>query len=262
MPEMEVGPQLENIKAIFLDLDGTIYLGDKLIDGALSFLERCRERGIAYYFLSNNSSKSVNEYLEKLQRLGIEAMPDDVLLSTHDLIAYLGQHNYSETYVVGTEGMKSMLHAQDIETESSQPELVVVGYDTELTYEKLVKASVFLHQGVPLVASHPDMVCPSPNGGLPDVGAFLALFEKTTGKKPMHICGKPNPGMILHKIESLGLHPKECAMVGDRIYTDMEMAKQANVVSILVLSGEASLEDLNDDQEIDIIVSSVERLLR
>jgi len=262
MPEMEVGPQLENIKAIFLDLDGTIYLGDKLIDGALSFLERCRERGIAYYFLSNNSSKSVNEYLEKLQRLGIEAMPDDVLLSTHDLIAYLGQHNYSETYVVGTEGMKSMLHAQDIETESSQPELVVVGYDTELTYEKLVKASVFLHQGVPLVASHPDMVCPSPNGGLPDVGAFLALFEKTTGKKPMHICGKPNPGMILHKIESLGLHPKECAMVGDRIYTDMEMAKQANVVSILVLSGEASLEDLNDDQEIDIVVSSVEKLLR
>jgi 4-nitrophenyl phosphatase/NagD protein len=262
MPEMEVGPQLENIKAIFLDLDGTIYLGDKLIDGALSFLERCREREIAYYFLSNNSSKSVNEYLEKLQRLGIEAMPDDVLLSTHDLIAYLGQHNYSETYVVGTEGMKSMLHAQDIETESSQPELVVVGYDTELTYEKLVKASVFLHQGVPLVASHPDMVCPSPNGGLPDVGAFLALFEKTTGKKPMHICGKPNPGMILHKIESLGLHPKECAMVGDRIYTDMEMAKQANVVSILVLSGEASLEDLDDDQGIDIIVSSIENLLR
>ena len=262
MPEMEVGPQLENIKAIFLDLDGTIYLGDKLIDGALSFLERCRERGIMYYFLSNNSSKSVNEYLEKLQRLGIEAMPDDVLLSTHDLIAYLGQHNYSETYVVGTEGMKSMLHAQDIETESSQPELVVVGYDTELTYEKLVKASVFLHQGVPLVASHPDMVCPSPNGGLPDVGAFLTLFEKTTGKKPMHICGKPNPGMILHKIESLGLHPKECAMVGDRIYTDMEMAKQANVVSILVLSGEASLEDLNDDNEIDIIVSSVDKLLR
>ena len=262
MPEMEVGPQLENIKAIFLDLDGTIYLGDKLIDGALSFLERCRERGIMYYFLSNNSSKSVNEYLEKLQRLGIEAMPDDVLLSTHDLIAYLGQHNYSKTYVVGTEGMKSMLHAQGIETESSQPELVVVGYDTELTYEKLVKASVFLHQGVPLVASHPDMVCPSPNGGLPDVGAFLTLFEKTTGKKPMHICGKPNPGMILHKIESLGLHPKECAMVGDRIYTDMEMAKQANVVSILVLSGEASLEDLNDDNEINIIVSSVDKLLR
>ena len=262
MPEMEFGPQLENIKAIFLDLDGTIYLGDKLIDGALSFLERCRERGIAYYFLSNNSSKSVNEYLEKLQRLGIEAMPDDVLLSTHDLIAYLGQHNYSKTYVVGTEGMKSMLHAQGIETESSQPELVVVGYDTELTYEKLVKASVFLHQGVPLVASHPDMVCPSPNGGLPDVGAFLTLFEKTTGKKPMHICGKPNPGMILHKIESLGLHPKECAMVGDRIYTDMEMAKQANVVSILVLSGEASLEDLNDDNEINIIVSSVDKLLR
>ena len=262
MPEVNVSPQLENVKAIFLDLDGTIYLGDGLIDGALSFLERCRERGIAHYFLSNNSSKSVNEYLEKLQRLGIDATPDDVLLSTHDLIAYLGQHNYSRTYVVGTEGMKSMLHAQNIETEADNPELVVVGYDTELTYEKLVKASVFLHQGVPLIASHPDIVCPSPDGGLPDVGAFLALFEKTTGKKPMHICGKPNPGMILHKIESLGLQPEECAMVGDRIYTDMEMAKQAKVVSILVLSGEATLEDLNDGHEIDIIVSSVDKLLR
>ena len=126
----------------------------------------------------------MNEYLEKLQRLGIDATPEDVLLSTHDLIAYLDQHNYSRTYVVGTEGMKSMLHAQNIETESDNPELVVVGYDTELTYEKLVKASVFLHRGVPLIASHPDMVCPSPDGGLPDVGLSSLYLKKPLERNP------------------------------------------------------------------------------
>ena len=116
------------------------------------------------------------------------------------------------------------------------------------------------------MASHPDMVCPSPDGGLPDVGAFLAMFKATTGVEPVHITGKPNPGMILHKIEALGLDPSRCAMVGDRLYTDIAMASRANCVGILVLSGEATLEDLenigkDDDEMPDIIVESVADLL-
>ena len=115
-----------------------------------------------------------------------------------------------------------------------------------------------MHAGVPLVASHPDMVCPSPDGGLPDVGAYLAMFKATTGIDPVHITGKPNAGMILHKIEDLGLQPLECAMVGDRLYTDMEMAERAGVVGVLVLSGEANMDDLKDaKQNPDIIVESV-----
>ena len=140
--------------------------------------------------------------------------------------------------------MRGMLEENGVSTNSQEPEFVVLGYDTEISYDKLSTASVHLHNGVPMVACHPDMVCPSPNGGLPDTGAYMALFEATTGIRPDHICGKPNKGMILHKIEELGLEASECAMVGDRLYTDMEMAERAGVHGVLVLSGEATRKDL------------------
>jgi ribonucleotide monophosphatase NagD (HAD superfamily) len=155
-----------------------------------------------------------------------------------------------------------MLEEARISTHSNEPQYVVLGYDTQIDYEKLATASIHLHNGVPLVASHPDMVCPSPDGGLPDVGAYLALFKATTGVEPTHICGKPNAGMIFHKIEELGLQPSQCAMVGDRLYTDMEMAERAGVVGVLVLSGEATLDDLEvAPQTPDIVVNSVAELL-
>ena len=130
-----------------------------------------------------------------------------------------------------------------------------------ISYEKLSSASAHLHNGVPMVASHPDIVCPSPDGGLPDTGAYMALFEATTGVSPIHICGKPNKEMILYKIEELGLNPSNCAMVGDRLYTDMEMADRAGVHGILVLSGEATKEDLErSDLEPSLVVDSVSSL--
>ncbi len=253
---------LDGIKIVFLDLDGTIYIGDKLIPGATDFLNRCEEKGVQRFFLSNNSSKSVTEYLAKLHGLGIPAEANDVLLSTHDLLSWLGKEGVTETFLVGTDGMRSMLEEVGISTRSSEPQYVVLGYDTQIDYEKLATASIHLHNRVPLVASHPDMVCPSPDGGLPDVGAYLALFKATTGVEPTHICGKPNAGMILHKIEELGLQPSECAMVGDRLYTDMEMAEKAGVVGVLVLSGEATLDDLEAaPQTPAVVVNSVAELL-
>jgi len=249
---------LDGIEAIFLDLDGTIYLGGDLIDGAVPFLGRLESRGIRRFFLSNNSSKSVDQYVEKLQALGIPSAPDDVLLSTHDLLSWLEGEGVSETYLVGTGGMREMLEDVGINTNSDSPQFVVLGYDTEITYEKLSTASIHLHKGVPMVASHPDVVCPSPKGGLPDTGAYMDLFEATTGVRPTHICGKPNAGMILHKVEELGLRPDQCAMVGDRLYTDMEMADRAGVHGILVLSGEATVDDLKGaPQSPSLVVDSV-----
>jgi HAD superfamily hydrolase (TIGR01450 family) len=258
--------KLSEIDAIFLDLDGTIYLGGELIPGALDFLERCKQKGIKRFFLSNNSSRSVKQYLLKLNSLGIPATPEDVLLSTHDLLSWLDNNNVTDTWLVGTGGMREMLEDAGISTESEKPQFVVLGYDTEISYDKISTASIHLHSGVPLVASHPDMVCPSPEGGLPDVGAYLAMFKATTGVDPVHITGKPNPGMILHKIEALGLEPSRCAMVGDRLYTDIAMASRAKCVGVLVLSGEATLADLEsisagDDEMPDIIVESVADLL-
>ena len=260
--EGEISQSLDGIKAIFLDLDGTIYLGDSLIDGALDFLGRLQERGIKRYFLSNNSSKSVEQYVEKLRDLGIDADKDEVLLSTHDLISWLSKKGVTSTFLVGTEGMRGMLEERGIDTSAERPEFVVLGYDTEISYEKLATASIHLHEGVQLVASHPDMVCPSPRGGLPDTGAYMSLFKATTGVGPVHVCGKPNEGMILHKVEDLGLKPSECCMVGDRLYTDIEMADRAGVYGILVLSGEASVDDVEGGElRPSLVVDSVAELL-
>jgi HAD superfamily hydrolase (TIGR01450 family) len=259
--------QLKEIDAVFLDLDGTIYLGGELIEGALDFLARCDEKGVKRYFLSNNSSRSVKQYVKKLQAFGIPAEEEDVLLSTHDLLSWLGANNITKTWLIGTEGMREMLEEKGIETESEEPQYVVLGYDTEISYNKISQASIFMHAGVPLVASHPDMVCPSPDGGLPDVGAYLAMLKVTTGVDPEHISGKPNAGMILHKIEALGLDPARCAMVGDRLYTDLAMATRAGCVGVLVLSGEATMDDVNEleegaEQQPTVIVKSVDELLR
>ena len=159
--------------------------------------------------------------------------------------------------------MREMLESAGVNTESENPQYVVLGYDTEITYEKLSTASIHLHRGIPMVSSHPDVVCPSPDGGLPDTGAYMDLFEATTGVRPDHICGKRNQGMILHKVEELGLRPDQCAMIGDRLYTDMEMAERAGVNGVLVLSGEASIEDLEGAPQIpSLVVGSVDELAR
>ena len=255
--------RLENVDAVFLDLDGTIYLGGELIEGALDFLARCDEKGVRRFFLSNNSSRSVSQYLTKLEKMGIPATEDDVLLSTHDLLSWLAKNGVTRTWAIATTGMCEMMEAAGISTRDENPQYVVLGYDTEIDYEKISVGSIHMHRGVPLVASHPDMVCPSPDGGLPDVGAYLAMLKVTTGKDPEHITGKPNPGMILHRIEDLGLDPARCAMVGDRLYTDMEMAIRAGCVSVLVLSGEATLDDLEESgKSVDVVVDSVDSLLR
>ena len=259
----ELDASLDGIEVVFLDLDGTLYLGNQLVEGALDFLSRLEESGIRRFFLSNNSSRSVAQYVEKLQGMGVPATSDDVLLSTHDLLSWLSVNGVSQTYLVGTTGMRQMLEDAGVSTDSTDPQYVVLGYDTEITYEKLSTASVHLHRGVPMVASHPDTVCPSPDGGLPDTGAYMELFEAATGVRPEHVCGKPNAGMILHMVESLELHPEQCAMIGDRLYTDMEMADRAGVHGVLVLSGEATMEELEAaPQAPSLVVGSVDELAR
>ena len=258
---------LNEIDAVFLDLDGTMYLGNHLIDGALEFLERCQSRGERRFFLSNNSSRSVPQYIDKLSGLGISASPSDVILSTHDLIYWLYDQNYNRLYLVGTAGMQEMLKGAGFTMDAVDPEVVVLGYDTEINYDKISTASIHLHNGVPMVVSHPDVVCPSPDGGLPDTGAYMAMFEAATGVKPVRVCGKPQPGMILHKIEAMELNPARCAMVGDRLYTDMAMATRAGVEGVLVLSGEATREDVDAlpegaEQQPSLIVQSVDELFR
>jgi ribonucleotide monophosphatase NagD (HAD superfamily) len=168
-----------------------------------------------------------------------------------------------KVYCLGTIGMKEMLTDSGIECLDEGVDCVVLGYDTELTYAKLTKAISLIHQNVPLVATHPDVVCPSPMGGLPDVGSMLKMIELSTGIQPTIITGKPRPEMILGRLEEEGVSPSKVAMIGDRLYTDMEMAKAAGVVSVLVLRGEATQQDVeNNSWSPNVIVNSVDDLLR
>jgi len=251
-----------------LDLDGTCYLTSlsgevTLIDGVLDFLQRCDERGIARFFLSNNSSRSVDEYVSKLAGVGISATQEDVMLSTHDAISWLKEQGATRVHLMGTDGCHSMLQDGGIDTRSDDPRFVVIGYHNALSYSNIAEAAVWMHKGVPCMGIHGDMNCPSLDGPLPDVGSMLAMFEAAIGATPVKVCGKPHPSMIEWKMNELDLEGHEVVCVGDRLVTDIELAARAGVRGVLVLSGEASREDLSSaPQNPDLVVGSVDELLR
>jgi len=249
-------------KVAFLDLDGTIYMGDALIPGAKEFLGSLKDKGIFFYFLSNNSSRSKADYVKKLSALGIYTDEEGIILSTDGVIAFLLERNIRDIYVVGTKSMKEMFIQAGFDVESPNPSFVILGFDTELTYEKLKTAALFIQNGVELIATHPDLVCPTPEGFIPDTGAMLALFEKATSKKPLKIFGKPNPEMITHIMKKHNVSPENVVMIGDRIYTDMELARRIPCDSILVLSGETKKKDLAQiEEQPTLVVESVADLI-
>ncbi len=253
---------LLNKQVVFLDLDGTIYMGDALIPGAEEFLKYLKDKGIFFYFLSNNSSRSKADYVKKLSNLGISTGKENIILSTDGVIEYLSANRIRDIYVVGTKSMKEMFILAGFNVESRSPSYVILGFDTELTYEKLKTAALFIQDGVDLIATHPDLVCPTPEGFIPDAGSMLALFEKATNKKPLKIFGKPNPEMISHILKKHSITPKQAVMIGDRIYTDMELARRVGCDFILVLSGETQKEDLAYiERQPTLVVESVAALI-
>lgn len=234
----------QNKKIVFLDMDGTIYLGEKLIPGAKEFLSVLRNKGIKYYYLSNNSSRSKTDYVSKLEHLGIPASTEEIILSTDGVIDFLLSRKIDKTYVVGTQSMKDMFIHAGIEVDSQNPTYIILGYDTELNYLKIKTAALFLQKKIPMLATHKDLVCPTQEGLIPDVGAIMALFKKATGKSPEKIFGKPNKEMLDHIIKRHEVTANNLVIIGDRIYTDMEMANRIGCDFILVLSGETQKEDV------------------
>ena len=249
---------LKDKKIFFIDLDGTVYIENELVDGVTTFLNNINNQNNNYYFLSNNSSRSKEDYVIKMKKMGIEIIEDQMILSTDGLIEYLIKSKIKDVFVVCTRSMEKSIAQMGIETQSNQPEYVVVGYDTELVYDKLRRAAIFLNNGVKLLATHCDIVCPSKEGPIPDIGSILALLEKSTNKKPEKVFGKPNIEMIEHILKQENVEPDEIIIIGDRLYTDMELAKRIGCDFILVLSGETTLEDLDNIQDIpDLIVNDV-----
>ncbi len=236
---------LGKIRHLVLDLDGTIYSGSTLFDCSLPFLERLKELGIGYTFITNNSSRGIQDYVDKLQGLGIPASRDEIYTSTDGVIEFFRVHlpDVRELWLLGTPSMARHLEEAGFTVGNSDPEAVVIGYDTGLTYENLCQTAWWISQGLPYIASHPDRVCPTDQPTvLVDCGAFAACLASATGREPI-VLGKPDPRMLDGVRRRHDLRPEQLAVVGDRLYTDMAMAQQAGAASILVLTGEATAEE-------------------
>jgi HAD superfamily hydrolase (TIGR01450 family) len=226
------------------DLDGTVYVGNQQINGATEAIKRLEELGKDIFYVSNNSSKNKADYVERLKNIGIKANEAQIILSTDATINFLKKLDVKKVFVLGTKSLKKMILDADIDLCSHEPEFVVVGYDTELDYTKLIDACRLINGGVDFIATHCDPVCPSEHGPIPDIGLLTQMLEKTTGKSVYRVFGKPSAEVINSLIENKELDRSEVVMIGDRLYTDIQMARNASIDSILVLSGDTSRDEV------------------
>lgn len=236
--------KLSDIKLFMLDMDGTLYLGDKLLPGAAEFIEMCRGSGRKFTFLTNNSSKSGNAYIEKLARLGIEAADDEMLTSGDATLIYMEQEAMPKDIVlIGTESLEEQFIQKGYNIQSGKPGAVVLGFDTGINYAKLTALCNAVRQGLPYIATHPDFNCPVPGGYIPDIGAVIAFVEAATGRLPDAVIGKPNDFIAKAAAKRANVALEDVCMVGDRLYTDIALGK-AGLTTVLLLSGESSLADM------------------
>jgi len=236
---------LEDIKLFLLDMDGTFYLGDTLLPGALAFWELCRSRGIRCAFLTNNSSRGRETYLRRLQGLGVPHLREEQIFTSADAtLLYLQEHRLGpEILLIGTPSLEQQFTDAGFILGSDAPKAVVLGFDTTLTYEKLTALCHAVSAGLPYIATHPDLVCPMPGGAIPDIGATIAYVEAATGRCPDAVIGKPNAYIARAAAARYGCRVEEICMVGDRLYTDIALG-QCGCGTVLVLSGESTLADL------------------
>lgn len=239
-------------KELFLlDMDGTIYLDHDLFPWTIPFLEALRAHGCKYRFLTNNSSKSGQNYVDKLAGMGITAAREEFVTSVDALIADLRSRTpYRLCYVFGTESFKGQLREAGIPVTDRREEgidCLIIGFDTELTFQKLEDACILLGRGVDFIAANPDWVCPTWYGSVPDCGSVCEMLYRATGRRP-RVIGKPQPAMARLAMARAGVPPEKTVMVGDRLYTDITAGHNAGVDTVFVLSGEGTLTDLEASQ--------------
>ena len=252
--------ELKDKKLYLLDMDGTLYLDNDLFDGVHDFLSAIRTRGGRYLFLTNNSSKSVDKYVEKLGSLGITATKEDFLTSTNATILDLKKKSYHKIYAFGTTSFKDQLRSAGLpitDTLEEDIDCLLLGFDTELAFSKLEDACILLGRGVDYIATNPDWVCPTAYGYVPDCGSVSEMLYNATSRRPRFI-GKPEPAMILLAAEKAGVSLDEAIIFGDRLYTDIKSGKNAGITTVFVLSGEGTMADVESgDTKPDYIFSNV-----
>ncbi|MFW6256714.1 MAG: HAD-IIA family hydrolase [Bacillota bacterium] len=253
---------INEIDCFLLDMDGTFYLGEELISGALEFIDILKEKDKKFVFLTNNSSRNSYNYQKKLKKLGLQVPLKKIVTSGQVTADYIKNENKEAlVYIVGTEKLKNEFTKQGLkvtQNKDDNPDFLVVGFDTSLTYKKLWDAHDLILAGTDYIATNPDRVCPLAGGAtMPDCGAIIELLKTSTGQKPL-VIGKPNTIMVDYISRKLGIARKKMALIGDRLYTDIEMANQADISSVLVLSGETKKKDLQPAEQVpDFVYNSI-----
>lgn len=242
MNHSDLKKRLKSIRMFVLDMDGTIYLGDRLFPFTKKFLENIKSAGKDFCFFTNNSSKNREAYLQKLCGMGISAASEQMLLSNDVILEWLREHHPGEScYVVGTPFLLEDFRKAGIPLKEEDPDYVVLGFDTTLTYEKLSRACSLIRRGKPVYGVNPDLNCPVEDGFLPDCGSIAALVKASTGVE-CEFFGKPSRHTLSYLLKRTGCRPEELAVIGDRLYTDIAVADGTAVTSILVMSGETTPE--------------------
>ena len=235
---------LAQVRCFLLDMDGTFYLGEQLIEGAVKFIDVLSQLGCEYLFLTNNSSKDSQQYAEKISRLGLPISRDKVLTSGEATAMYVQrQQPGARVYIVGTAALENEFSARGFVLVEERPDFAVLGFDTTLTYAKMWKLCDLVRAGVPYIATHPDYNCPTENGFMPDIGAMIAFVNASTGREPDLIVGKPNKLLVEMAAERMSIPVSAMCMIGDRLYTDIALGGSAGIPTILVLSGETQADE-------------------
>ncbi len=265
IPEIDRDEQsiLKKINCFALDMDGTIYLGNRWIDGARDFLEAVEKAGKQYVFLTNNSSKNPQAYVEKLGRMGLDVDTSKIVTSGQATIAYLKKEFQGrKVYLLGNELLRKEFLQEGICLDEEMPEVVVVGFDTTLTYAKMCRVCDLVREGLPYISTHPDYNCPTETGFIPDAGAIHAFIYASAFRYPDHIVGKPNGDIMDYLAARAGVSKEETAMVGDRLYTDVAAGVNNGYTGILVLSGEAGMKDVETSEILPhLIFASVREMI-
>jgi 4-nitrophenyl phosphatase len=255
---MNASDKLRQTQCFLMDMDGTLFLGKTLLPGAQTWLALLEERGIPYYFLTNNSSRSRVEYARKLKGLGLTVPEEKIFTSGEATAIYLQDaHPGASLYVVGTPPLQKAFQRQGFTLQEEVPDVAVLGFDTTLTYEKLWRLCDLVRAGKPYIATHPDINCPTESGFKPDIGAMIALVAASTGRQPDVIVGKPNAPIVSALSHKTGFPVEAHCMIGDRLYTDIALGRWG-ITTVLVLSGETQPADLPDSPfQPDLIMEDI-----
>ncbi len=243
-PAGDIHRRLAGIRLYLLDMDGTFYLGDRLLPGALEFMAALRQKNLEYLFLTNNSSRDAAFYAQKISSLGFPIKKEKILTSGEATISYLqAVCPTARIYLLGTPTLEEEFRRAGLALVDEDPDLVVLGFDLTMTYHKMERACAFIRAGASFIATHPDLNCPTEEGFLPDAGAMIAFITASTGIEPK-VIGKPNAEIVAAAQRKTGISPGSMAMIGDRLYTDIAIGRQSGIATILVLTGETKLSDL------------------